>query len=359
MKAALLEAFGRPLQIMDVPDPVLGTGEVIVDVAIAPVLSYAHEILSGARDYKLQLPVVPGGGAIGRVRSIGPDATSLAVGDWVMTDPTVRSRDNPLAPDIELQGITAPTPGAQKLHAYFHDGSWAAQIRVPTENASPLGPLTPAEATRWIAMGRLLVPFGGLLAGQLQPGEILVINGATGPFGSAGVMVGLALGARAVIATGRNERALAELVRRLGPRVIPVAMQGDEGTDRARILAAAPGPIDLVLDLLPPAASPAQVRTAALAVRPNGRVILMGGVGMQGGEPLGLPYPWLMRNNITVRGQWMYPPSAIGRLAGILRAGLIDLGQLAVTTFPLDRANEAVAHAAAHAGPFELTAICP
>jgi alcohol dehydrogenase len=114
-----------------------------------------------------------------------------------------------------------------------------------------------------------------------------------------------------------------------------------------------------VLDLLPPAASAAQVRTALLAVRANGRVVLMGGVGMQGGEPLALPYRWLMRNNITVRGQWMYPPSAIPRLVGLLRAGLIDLAQIAVTTFPLDRASEAVAHAAAHAGPFELTAICP
>jgi alcohol dehydrogenase len=66
-----------------------------------------------------------------------------------------------------------------------------------------------------------------------------------------------------------------------------------------------------------------------------------------------------MRNNITLRGQWMYPRSAIPRLVGLLRAGLIDLAQLAVTTFPLDRANDAVAHAAAHAGPFELTAICP
>src|SRR5436309_1929973 len=116
MKAALLEAFGRPLQIANVPDPKLGTGEVVVNVAIAPVLAYAHEILNGVRDYGLQLPIVPGGGAIGRVRALGPDATSLAIGDWVMTDPTVRSRDNPFAPDIELQGIAAPTPGAQRLH---------------------------------------------------------------------------------------------------------------------------------------------------------------------------------------------------------------------------------------------------
>jgi len=179
------------------------------------------------------------------------------------------------------------------------------------------------------------------------------VNGATGAFGSAGVMMGLALGARAVIATGRNEAVLGELARRFGPRVVPVTMHGDEAADRERIVAH--GPIDCVLDLLPPAASAAQVRAAALAVRPNGRIVLMGGIG----EPLALPYNWLMRHSITVRGQWMYPRTAIPRVVALVRAGLIDLAQLAITTFPLERANEAVAHAAAHAGPFELTALCP
>ena len=66
---------------------------------------------------------------------------------------------------------------------------------------------------------------------------------------------------------------------------------------------AAPGPIDCVLDLLPPAASATAVRAAAMAVRPYGRVVLMGGVGMQGGSGLELPYPWIMRNCISIRGQ--------------------------------------------------------
>jgi len=355
MRAAILEAFGQPLRIADVQEPVLGSGEVIVDVVASQVLAYAHEIFSGARNYQLRLPVVPGGGAIGRVRAVGPDSTSLALGDWVICDPTVRSRDNPLAPDIELQGITAPTPGAQKLHAYFHDGGWAERIRIPTENAAALGAIDEADVLRWLALGRMLVPYGGLSAIEFQPGETLVVNGATGAFGSAGVMVGLALGARAVLATGRNEAVLAELSRRFGARVIPVTMRGDEASDRERLVAAAGAPIDCVLDLLPPAATQSQVRAAALAVRPNGRIVLMGGVG----ESLQLPYSWLMRNNITVRGQWMYPRTAIPRVVGLVRAGLIDLAQIAVTTFPLERANEAVAHAAAHSGPFALTAVCP
>jgi alcohol dehydrogenase len=39
-------------------------------------------------------------------------------------------------------------------------------------------------------------------------------------------------------------------------------------------------------------------------------VVLMGGVGRQGGD-LALNYNWLMHNDITVRGKWMYPRDAI------------------------------------------------
>ena len=51
MKAAVLNAFGSKLDLQTVPDPVRGTGEVIVDVVAAPVLSYANEVFSGQRKY--------------------------------------------------------------------------------------------------------------------------------------------------------------------------------------------------------------------------------------------------------------------------------------------------------------------
>ena len=359
MKAAILKRIGSPLSVETVPDPVLGTGEVIVDVASAPVLAYAADVFAGRRNYPVELPMIPGPGAIGRVRALGPDATRLAIGDWVFCDPTVRSRDNAQAPDITLQGLIAPGEGGMRLHRHFHDGGFAEQIRVPTENAIPIGARDADDAKAFEAIGRFLVPYGGLLAGGLMAGETLLVNGATGSFGSAGVAVALAMGAGCVIATGRNETVLADLNQRFGARVRTVAMRGDEESDRARIVEAASGPIDCVLDLLPPAANAAQVRTAALAVRPNGRVVLMGGVGMEGGTDLALPYPWMMRNNITLRGQWMYPPSAVSRMVGLIRAGLIDTSQFRVTPFALDDVTDAVAHAAANAGPFQLTTIRP
>jgi NADPH:quinone reductase-like Zn-dependent oxidoreductase len=60
---------------------------------------------------------------------------------------------------------------------------------VPTENVTLLGPIDPDKAIQWCALGTLLVPFGGLLAAGLQAGETLLMHGATGNFGSAGVAV--------------------------------------------------------------------------------------------------------------------------------------------------------------------------
>jgi alcohol dehydrogenase len=359
MKAAVLKSFGSPLSITPVPDPVLGSGEVIVDVMATRVLAYMNEVFSGERKYMLALPVVPGPGAIGRVRLTGPDATQLAAGDWVYCDPTVRSRDNALAPDITLQGLSARGDGGLRLQRYFRDGSWAQQIRVPTENAIPIGAIDRADAARWCALGTLLVPYGGFLAAKLQAGETVLVNGATGAFGSAGVAVALGMGAACIIATGRNENALADLARRYGPRLRPVKMHGNEEDDRNRILQAAPGPIDCVMDLLPPAANTIQVRTALMVVRPYGRVVLMGGVGMLGGAGLDLPYPWIMRNCITIHGQWMYPAQATTLMVGLIRGGLVKLDHFDVTAFGLDDANEAVAHAAANSGPFKMTVIQP
>jgi threonine dehydrogenase-like Zn-dependent dehydrogenase len=96
-----------------------------------------------------------------------------------------------------------------------------------------------------------------------------------------------------------------------------------------------------------------------MTVRPYGRVALMGGVGMLGGAGLELPYPWIMRNCITIHGVWMYPPEATLGLVNLVRSGLLRLDHFDATTFDLDHANEAVAHAAANSGPFKMTAIRP
>jgi alcohol dehydrogenase len=362
MRAAVLEEFGwprKPLSIKDVPDPTIGTGEVLVDVLATGVAPYAAEVFSGERGYPLEPPVISGVGGIGRVVATGPDATRLCRGDLVWCDSTVRSRDDAVAPDITLQGWSSAGEGGLTLSRFFHDGPFAERMVVPTENAIALGAVEPADLPRLAALGILLVPYGGLLAADLRAGETVLVSGATGNFGSAGVAVALAMGAAAVVCPGRNEAVLEDLKALFGKRIRTVKLNGDADSDRIAMQAAAGGPIDVVLDLLPPSAGTSPVRAAAMTVRPYGRVVLMGGVGMLGGDDLALPYPWLMRNSVTVRGQWMYPRIANHQLIQMIRSDVLTLDHERVTTFPLAAANEAVAYAAAHGGPFDRTVLLP
>jgi alcohol dehydrogenase len=53
----------------------------------------------------------------------------------------------------------------------------------------------------------------------------------------------------------------------------------------------------------------------------------------------------------------MYPRDAIRRVVSLVRAGVLRL-DAEVASFPLERVADAVAHAAATAGPFKATVLC-
>lgn len=359
MRAAILESPNTPLSLHTIPDPTIGTGEVLVDIVAAPVFHYTNEVLNGTRKYLIPTPSIPGCSAIGQIRQTGPDSTTLQPGDWVFCDPTVRSRDSGLTPDIVLQGWTADGPRGQILQKYHQDGPFASCTRIPTENAIPIGAIERADAGLWCAALILLIPYGGLRAMDFRAGETLLVSGATGSLGSATLYLALAMGARQVIATGRNGVVLAQLRERFGERVVPVKLSGEAEADIAAMRGAAAGRVDCVLDFLPPAASASVARSAIMAVRPYGRVVLMGGVGMLGGEELGLPYPWIMRNCVTIRGQWMYEPTVAVALIGLIRSGLVKLSDFDVTEYSLEDINKAVDYAAETGGPFKLTVVRP
>jgi len=382
MKAAILKTIGQPLTIEDIPEPVPGAGEVLVRVLAASVLAYAQEVFTGQRHYPLLLPLAPGCGAIGLVEKIGPDATRLKPGQLVYCDPTVRSRDDALSPDIMLQGWTASGEGPQKLQAHFRNGSFAEKMLMPLENAFSLEHVRSIDPAKLTWLNTLLVSYGGFLAGGLQPGQVVMVNGATGHFGSAAVAVALAMGAARVVASGRNEQALNMLVHQFGSRVRPVLLAADEATgsnrireatqgssitysayslseeeamNRKRFMEAAEGPIDLLLDILGPVHDSAPTRRAIMTVRPGGTAVLMGGVQAD----LDIPYNYVMRNNLVIRGQWMCPRHAPSLLIELIHSGLLTLEPFSVSTFPLEQVNQAVQYAHDHGGAFQLTTLQP
>ncbi len=359
MKAAILKSFDAPLNVEQTESPKLGTGEIKVKVVAAPVLHYTKEIFNGERNYLIDLPQIPGAGAVGQILEVGPDATKLKKGDWVLCDPTFRSRDDAQTPDITLQGWSARGEGGLKLQKHYRNGSFAEEMMIPTENAYKIGEISSKQAASWSTLNTFLIPFGGLLSIDLKVGETIVISGATGFFGSAALALALAMGAKCVIALGRNQIVLDELTKRLGNRVKTVCLTGDEDLDIKNIKNASSDPIDCAFDILPPSVDAKAVRTAIMTVREYGRISLMGGVGMLGGNELKLPYPWIMRNSITIKGQWMYKSTAPQQLISIAKSGLLSLDLFQISEFDLDDVNEAIEHAANDKGIFKLTVLKP
>jgi NADPH:quinone reductase len=83
MRAIVVEEFGGPenLKMTDLPEPVPGSGEVVVKVMASGVNFIDVYFRTGL--YKVPSPIVIGSEAAGVVHSVGPDVTEVAAGDRV------------------------------------------------------------------------------------------------------------------------------------------------------------------------------------------------------------------------------------------------------------------------------------
>jgi NADPH:quinone reductase-like Zn-dependent oxidoreductase len=87
MKAVYLKRFGGPevLEYGDLPDPVAGPGEIVVDVAAASVNAADWKFRSGqyARHSGAKFPLIPGRDFSGSVSALGDGVHDLKVGEAV------------------------------------------------------------------------------------------------------------------------------------------------------------------------------------------------------------------------------------------------------------------------------------
>lgn len=346
-QALVLTSTSAPLAVQTCPTPQPRPGSAVVRILAANIVSYARRVYNGDRAYPFPTPFVPGASAIGRVAALGPDATSLSVGQLVHVDATVRSRDDPTKNMFLLGLHSGVTPGSTKLmEGEWRDGTYAEYTRVPLENCTPLDePRLLNELGYEVAelayISALLVPYGGLKAVALQPGETILIAPATGAFGGAAVRVALALGAR-VIAAGRNTAALARLGSLSADRLVTVQITNDPATDIAAFGGTRFGAPDVFFDIAPPeAAKSTHVRSGVLALCIGGRAVLMGGVV----GDVELPYGAIMHRNLVVRGQFMYGREEMRSLVKMIEGGILQVGKEAgvkvARTFELGAWEEA------------------
>ncbi len=85
MKAIVIAAPGghERLVISEVPNPVAGPGEVVIDVAYAGLNWADTQIRAGTYSHPVKYPIVPGYEVSGTVAALGPGVTKPAAGDRV------------------------------------------------------------------------------------------------------------------------------------------------------------------------------------------------------------------------------------------------------------------------------------
>jgi len=184
MKAVLCKAFGpaENLVVEDLDSPQIKKGEVLLDVHAAGVNFPDTLIIEGKYQFKPPFPFSPGGEAAGVVAAVGEQISHLKVGERVMA----------------LTGW----------------GSFAEQVAVSGQNVLPI----PAEMDFTTAAAFSMTYGTSMHAlkqrANLQPGETLLVLGASGGVGLAAVEIGKAMGARVIAAASTNEKL--EIARKAG-----------------------------------------------------------------------------------------------------------------------------------------------
>jgi alcohol dehydrogenase len=347
MKAWRLDLPRRSFTWADVPEPEPRGGSVVVRVEAVSLVSYLRDYVGGKLDayHPPAGAFTPGTSAVGIVERTGADVFTVQPGQRVLMTGYYTVAANVPEPPEALLGSTAG-PGSAPILETWPDGTLAELAAAPLSTVTPVpAALDGVSSARLAAVSRCLVPYGGLLRGRLEPGETVVINGATGAYGTAGVHVALAMGAARVIAAGRDQQALARLDEL--ERVRAVRLTGDVAADADALRAAAGGSVPCALDLVGGAATPDSTLAALAALGRRGRLVLMG----SSPAPVPIDYTQLMLTQKEVIGNFMYPASAPARLLRLAAAGLLDLDRIPLVTRKLANLESAMDEAAQPAAP--------
>jgi NADPH:quinone reductase len=220
MRAWLLDDFNGldRLHLADVPDPVPGPGEAILEVhyaALNPADRYLAERQYPARP---PLPHILGRDGIGAVVQVGPEATDLPIG----------------ARMVVLRGEV----GVNRA------GTFADRVVVPAADLVEV----PAGWSDHEAAGAVLVYLTAYQAltmwGPLPPSAVVLVTGASGGVGVAAVQLATAMG-YSVAALSRSPEKSRRL-RQLGAHV--TFNPEDPGWKRAAKTELAPRRVDLAID---------------------------------------------------------------------------------------------------------------
>lgn len=242
MPAAVIRTHAASPEYLFWPLPRRARGQALVQVVAAPISPLDLLCASGTSYFGApQLPYIPGVQGVGIVM----EADRLASGQrvWFSCDAGMK-------------------PG---------DGSMACYCVINEQSALVLPNQVDSDLAAALGLSAIAAWMALTWRGHLQPGEQVLVLGASGAVGQVAVQAARLLGAGRVVAASRDEdgrsRALA-----LGADAV-VDLTGDDVDEISRrITAACDGPLHLVLD--PVWGLPAEAAIRVLA--PEGRLVNIG-----------------------------------------------------------------------------------
>ena len=313
MRAVIVHEFG-PLEAArpgEFPDPTPAKGQVLIDVQASPVNYVDQLVIGGQYQFLPKLPFVPGKGPAGIVRALGEGVTHLKPGDRVLA--------------MVEQGGYAERVAADASQCY----------RLPDamsfiEAAS----MSLAYDTSWFALRD---------RARVQPGDSVLVLGASGAVGLASIQLAKAMGARVLAGISRPEKA--EMVLKAGAdATVDLSGENLRDTLRERVKAANDGQCaDIVLDPLGGDIFDAAIRAVAWC----GRLVV---IGFAAGRIPTLKVNYLMLKNIEVSGLQVSDyrkrrPAPVAEcypeMFGFYEQGKLKPAEAAV--YPFERAGEALA----------------
>ncbi len=176
MRAAVVDRLMEPsaLGVGELPAPVAGEGQVLIDVRAAGCNFSDVLMLRGEYQVKPALPFVPGREAAGVVAAVGAGVSSFGVGDRVL--------------------------------AYTHLGAFAEQVVADAADVHAMPDAMPFDHGAAIPVVYPTSHAALVDRGALQAGETLLVHAAAGGVGLAAVQIGKALGARVIATAGGADK---------------------------------------------------------------------------------------------------------------------------------------------------------
>ncbi len=232
----------------------------------------------------------------------------------------------PFVPGAEVSGVVREAPAGSRLEAgrrvaaFSTLGGYAQQVCVPEAMTFPLPDRMSFDVAAALPMNYLTCLFALLHRGRLKSGETVLVHGASGGIGTAGIQVAKSAGARviAVVSTeAKQQTALAA-----GADEVVLA---DGFKDAAKQLTGGAG-VDIVLDPV----GGDRFTDSLRSLRPEGRALV---VGFTAGSIPQVKVNRLLLNNLDVVGvgwgaDWMNRPQALaaqwGQLMSLWEGGTID-----------------------------------